>query len=63
MVMSILGAHPGANLICNGIKDTEYMELVGWRWEGSHGDGRGCRYEPHRQAPLPHACAPRCCAA
>lgn len=28
MVMSILAAHPGANLICNGIKDAEYMELV-----------------------------------
>lgn len=28
MVMSVLAAHPGANLICNGIKDAEYMELV-----------------------------------
>ena len=29
MVMSILASHPGANLVCNGIKDAEYMELVG----------------------------------
>jgi hypothetical protein len=28
MVMSILGGHAGAILICNGIKDAEYMELV-----------------------------------
>ncbi|KIZ00017.1 arginine decarboxylase [Monoraphidium neglectum] len=28
MVMSVLADVPGANLICNGYKDTEYMEMV-----------------------------------
>ena len=30
MVMSVLaGRRPGINLVCNGYKDREYMELVG----------------------------------
>lgn len=28
MVMSVLAPHPGTNLVCNGYKDIEYMELV-----------------------------------
>ncbi|GAB4817650.1 hypothetical protein N2152v2_004696 [Parachlorella kessleri] len=28
MVMSLLADHPGSNLVCNGYKDEEYMELV-----------------------------------
>ncbi|GBF89380.1 arginine decarboxylase [Raphidocelis subcapitata] len=28
MVMSVLAPHPGSILVCNGIKDAEYMELV-----------------------------------
>ncbi len=26
--MSLLADHPGSNLVCNGYKDEEYMELV-----------------------------------
>jgi hypothetical protein len=63
MVMSILAAHPGANLICNGIKDAEYMELVGggvgwgvdlwwrpWRAEGKREwrQGKGLHGEAWR---------------
>lgn len=29
MAIALLAKHPGSNLICNGYKDAEYMELVG----------------------------------
>lgn len=37
MVMSVLAGQPGCNLICNGYKDAEYMELV----TGGSGGGVG----------------------
>jgi hypothetical protein len=29
LALSVLATSPGTNLVCNGIKDLEYMELVG----------------------------------
>lgn len=54
MVMSQLAGRPaGTNLVCNGFKDSEYMELVRClQGPGAEGRRRACRRRQRVVPPL-----------